>query len=237
MNNRTTLVALLAISGAIATSQLVAASTESSVAGAVREKLANLPYYGVFDALRFEEDGNGTVELRGFVYDESLKREAEAAVSKVSGVTKVVNRIEKLWLGASDHGLRAQAYVAIYRDSVLSRYGSEFDQVQADGWGTASSPRSRRQDPIGNPYPDLPGLNPYGPHAIHILVSRGEVTLVGEVDTKGDKIIAGLNIRKLGPVREVINDLTVKGEDPDSDLVLPRPEGRGGTVIRFSSKR
>ena len=40
-------------------------STEPPLARAVREKLSGLPFYGVFDILKYEVKDNGTVELSG----------------------------------------------------------------------------------------------------------------------------------------------------------------------------
>ena len=46
--------------------------------------------------------------------------------------------------------------------------------------------------------------------AIHIIVKNGRVTLVGVVDTEGDKTIAGAKAREIGGVFEVTNNLRVE---------------------------
>src|SRR6266513_6370223 len=61
----------------------------------IRKQLARLPYYGVFDNLAFELNGN-TVVLYGQVVRPTTKREAERRVAKMEGVERVINKIEVL---------------------------------------------------------------------------------------------------------------------------------------------
>jgi len=88
----------------------------------VRHQLLLLPYYSVFDNLAFkvEED---KVTLSGQVVRPTLKSDAEAAVKSIEGVATVVNNIEVLPVSPMDDQLRRAVHRAIYRDSVLFRYG------------------------------------------------------------------------------------------------------------------
>ena len=87
----------------------------------VRHSLLMLPYYGVFDEISFDINGD-TVTLTGEVRRPLLTSEAEDAVRKVDGVTKVVNNIEILPLSTADDSLRWRMYRAIYSQSGFERY-------------------------------------------------------------------------------------------------------------------
>ena len=92
----------------------------------VRQELATLPYYGVFDWLAFEVQPDGTVVLKGEVVRPTTKSDAENRVKKVQGVTKVVNEIEVLPLSPSDDRLRVALYRTLYNwDSPLFRYATQ----------------------------------------------------------------------------------------------------------------
>ena len=205
-------------------------STEPPLAKAVREKLGNLVYYGVFDILRYQVQDDGTVELSGFAFRDSLKKEAEEAVSKVPGVKQVVNRIEDLPWGVQDDEIRARVYLTIYRDTMLSRYGTPTEEALSNGVGYGQG----RFSPfgamgIGNPF--FPGFNPAGDYGIRILVSNGEVILVGDVDSEGDKNLAAIKARGVFPVKKVFNELTVKGRKPEVPEPQARPTKRGVVVV------
>ena len=201
------------------------ATTEPEMVKAVREKLERLPYYGVFDILNYQVNDDGTVELSGFAFRDALKKEAEAAVLEVPGVKQVVNRVEDLEWGVLDDEIRAKVYLTIYRDSFLSRYGTSADQALANG--IVFSPRGRfglfGSMGIGNPF--FPGFNPAGEYGIHILVTNGEVILAGNVDSEGDKIMAGLKARGVFPVKKVFNELTVKNARPEPGQTPPAKGG------------
>jgi osmotically-inducible protein OsmY len=204
-------------------------TTEPTLTQAVREKLERLPYYGVFDILQYQVHDDGTVELSGFAFRDSLKKDAENAVLKVSGVKRVVNKIEDLEWGLQDDEIRAKVFLTIYRDSFLSRYGTPTDMALANGVGFG--PRGGVFGPlgIGNPY--FPGFNPAGDYGIHIVVSNGEVILMGMVDSEGDKILAGLKARGVFPVKKVFNELRVKGDDQEVPTAPVRPKKRGIVAI------
>jgi hyperosmotically inducible protein len=88
----------------------------------VRHELAMLPYYGVFDYLGFTMEDSNTVVLSGQVARAMLKSEAETAVSRVPGVSKVVNNIEILPLSSFDNAIRLRTYWAIFSRSGFERY-------------------------------------------------------------------------------------------------------------------
>ena len=199
---------------------------------AVRQSLENLSYYGVFDILSYQMGENGAVELSGYVFNNTLKDDAEDAVLKVPGVKTVVNRIEELDWGVQDDEIRAKVYLNIYRDTFLSRYGTPADMALANGVAFGGRGRFGVFGIGGIANPHFPGFNPVGDYGIHILVTNGEVILVGEVDNIGDKNLAGMKARSAFPVKQVYNELTVKGEKTEPG-VGPAPKvkpGKGGVV-------
>ena len=227
--NRISLFALVALTAASAAQAAPKKepSTEPEMVKAVREKLERLPYYGVFDILNYQVAENGTVELSGFAFRDSLKKEAEDAVLKVAGVKQVVNKIEDLEWGVLDDEIRARVYLTIYRNNFLSRYGSSTDMALANGVGYGPRGRFGAFGPLGIDNPYFPGFNPSGNYGIHILVTGGEVILVGEVDNEGDKNLAGIKARGVFPVKKVFNELTIKGHKPEPGQD-PSPKLRPG---------
>ena len=96
---------------------------ESRIAREVRHELLMLPYYGVFDDLAFNVEGD-TVTLEGTVVNPVLKSDAEGAVKHVEGVDRVVNNIQVLPPSPMDDRIRMAEYRAIYGDPTLvTRYG------------------------------------------------------------------------------------------------------------------
>ena len=79
--------------------------TRSRIDRLVQKEILTLPYYGVFDAIGYSVN-NGTVTLTGYVVRPNTKRDAEAAVRDVPGITNVVNSIEVLPLSPSDDRIR-----------------------------------------------------------------------------------------------------------------------------------
>jgi hyperosmotically inducible protein len=88
----------------------------------VRHELVTLPFYGVFDNLSYKVDPDGTVTLYGQVVRPTLKSDAENAVKRIEGVTRVVNNIEVLPTSINDDQIRRALYRAIYGNDVLSQY-------------------------------------------------------------------------------------------------------------------
>jgi BON domain len=102
------------------------AEARAHVIQEIRHELVTLPYYGVFDWLEFEAQPDDTVVLRGQVVRPSTKSDAEARVSKIPGVSKVVNEIETLPPSPQDDRLRRALYSAIYgSNSPLFRYATQ----------------------------------------------------------------------------------------------------------------
>ena len=94
----------------------------SSLDDQVRHELLMLPYFGVFDSLHFAIEGSDTVVLTGQVVRPILKLDAEAAVKRIPGVSRVVNNIEVLPLSRFDNEIRWRAYRAIYSRPGFERY-------------------------------------------------------------------------------------------------------------------
>ena len=80
---------------------------ENELSQEVRHQLITLPYYGVFDDLAFRLDGS-TVTLLGAVTQPVLKSDAENAVKRIKGISRVINNIEVLPLSPMDNQIRAQ---------------------------------------------------------------------------------------------------------------------------------
>jgi hyperosmotically inducible protein len=91
----------------------------------VRHELLMLPYYGVFDDLKFQVEGH-TVILSGYVTSQHsvTKSDAENAVKHIEGVEKVVNKIEVLPPSPMDDRIRMEAYRAIYGYGPLFKYAN-----------------------------------------------------------------------------------------------------------------
>ena len=94
---------------------------QDRIAKEVRHELVMLPYYGVFDDLEYNVNGN-TVTLIGRVMRPTLKKDAESAVADIEGVERVDNKIEVLPLSPMDDRIRMAGYRAIYGQSGLDRY-------------------------------------------------------------------------------------------------------------------
>jgi hyperosmotically inducible periplasmic protein len=105
--------------GAVSTAQSKSGLT--SMEKDVRHELVMLPWYSVFDNLEFQVNGSEVV-LTGQVTRPTLKSDAERTVSRIEGVTKVVNNIEVLPLSPFDDRIRIAAYRSIYGFCPLSRY-------------------------------------------------------------------------------------------------------------------
>lgn len=120
---------VVVISLAAATSIAIAAPTTSSSRSAsdaqaqnkVRKELVTLPYYGVFDNLAYQVDGN-TVTLYGQVVRPITRKDAERRVARIEGVDRVINNIEVLPVSGFDDSIRARTYRAVFRSGSLYRY-------------------------------------------------------------------------------------------------------------------
>ena len=88
----------------------------------VRRELNKLPFITVFDRIEYEVTGDA-VRLTGSVLKPWNKTDAEQLVSRIPGVSNVVNEIEVLPLSRFDNQIRLNAYRLLFnRNSTLQRY-------------------------------------------------------------------------------------------------------------------
>jgi hyperosmotically inducible periplasmic protein len=97
------------------------AKAQERIIKEVRHEILMLPYYGVFDDIKFKVDGY-TVTLLGQVARPTLKSDAENVVKHIEGVEKVNNQIEVLPTSPMDDRLRLELYRAIYGYPALEKY-------------------------------------------------------------------------------------------------------------------
>ena len=121
-------VALLALGALIVGAPAARAGNKTSfdvsqLSDQVRHELVTLPWYGVFDNLEYQVNGNEVI-LSGQVVSEhaQTKYDAEKAVKRIEGVTKVVNNIQVLPPLPFDNQIRRAEYRAIFSQSTLGRY-------------------------------------------------------------------------------------------------------------------
>ena len=93
-----------------------------SMSEQVRHELAMLSRLGVFDNLSFSISDPNTVVLSGEVIHPILKSDAEAAVKRIAGVSKVTNNIEVLPISPFDDAIRIRTYRAIYSMPGFEKY-------------------------------------------------------------------------------------------------------------------
>jgi hyperosmotically inducible periplasmic protein len=93
----------------------------SSLENEVRHELVMLPWFGVFDNLSFQVQGDHVI-LSGQVTRPTLRSDAEGVVRRIEGVEKITNNIEVLPLSPNDDRLRMAAYYSIYGYGALNRY-------------------------------------------------------------------------------------------------------------------
>ena len=104
---------------------LVHAQVNPRLVREIRHELVTLPYYGVFDWLQFELQGD-TVILRGQVVRPSTKSDAGSRVKEIEGIARVDNQIEVLSVSPQDDRLRLALYRTIYgQNSPLFRYATQ----------------------------------------------------------------------------------------------------------------
>ena len=111
--------ALFAVIGLMTPS--FATATPPSTGDKVRKELVTLPYYGVFDNLAYEIQGD-TVILSGQVVRPITRKDAERRVKKIEGVSRVINNIEVLPVSSFDDSIRRRTYRAVFRSGSLYRY-------------------------------------------------------------------------------------------------------------------
>ena len=87
----------------------------------VRHELVMLPWFGVFDNLKFQVNGDHVI-LSGHVTRPTLRSSAENVVKRIEGVERITNNIEVLPLSPFDDDIRLAAYRSIYGFGPLNRY-------------------------------------------------------------------------------------------------------------------
>ena len=93
------------------------------LADRVRHELNMLPYYGVFDAITYEVNGDA-VTLSGAVHYPMLASDAANVVKSIAGVGSVSNQIEVLPLSRFDDQIRLAAWRTLYSWPTMSRVAS-----------------------------------------------------------------------------------------------------------------
>ena len=96
-------------------------AANSVLAKEIRKELVTLPFYGVFDNLAFQIDGE-TVTLYGQVVRPSTRKDAEKRVARIEGIDRVINKIEVLPVSSFDDSIRRRTYRAVFRSGSLYRY-------------------------------------------------------------------------------------------------------------------
>lgn len=204
---------LLALASVAAAQQPSLAEME--ITDKVRIALQRLPYYGPFDLIGFQANGS-TVTLTGWVYQALNKDDAEDAVKKIPGVTKVVNNIEALPVSITDDQIRRAEFRAIYSDDFLQKYGTPILGMGAGRWGRNPWGRGIGGFGFGRGFGGglgtFPGMEPVGNYAIHIVVKGGRVGLFGKVSSEADKARAGQVARGVFGVLDVDNEIQVVTE-------------------------
>jgi hyperosmotically inducible periplasmic protein len=123
MRHQSKLLAVLTLAlCAPAFGQVTAGSpAEARIQKEVRHELLMLPYFGVFDNIGFQVQGD-TVALVGTVTRPTLKSDAENSIKHIEGVDHVDNKIEVLPPSPMDDRLRLTLYRAIYGFPGLEKY-------------------------------------------------------------------------------------------------------------------
>ena len=96
-------------------------AVENRIQREVVHELLMLPYYGVFDDIKYQLNGD-RVTLLGSVTRPTLKSDAENVVKHIEGVSGVDNRIEVLPPSPMDDRLRLALFHAIYGYPSLEKY-------------------------------------------------------------------------------------------------------------------
>lgn len=115
------------LSVALASTVAISANAQDENAFIQREvlhELRLLPYYSVFDDIKFSVEGTH-VTLSGEVANPVLKDEAAGAAKSVKGVTDVTNNIKVLPLSDMDNQIRRAEYRSIYSEPQLTKYSWE----------------------------------------------------------------------------------------------------------------
>ena len=106
------------------TSPAAAANNENlQMFRAVQKQVLNYTHFTIFDSVNMQIN-EGTVTLTGWVTMPYKSTDIERRVSRVNGVTRVVNRIKELPVSQFDDDLRVRLARAIYGSPHFRGYGS-----------------------------------------------------------------------------------------------------------------
>ncbi len=111
---------LIGVSASSISAQMNMYGGNSKIERKVRHEILSLPYYGVFDAIGYQINGD-TVTLNGYVVRPITKSDVESAIKDIDGVGNVVNNIEVLPLSPNDDRIRRRVL-----QTLTSRSGSLF---------------------------------------------------------------------------------------------------------------
>lgn len=115
--------AMIILAASLSLASSTPARTESALEREVGHRLQMLPYYSVFDILKYHVNGY-QVTLDGAVTQPWLKSEAEKEVKSIESVEGVINNIKVLPLSPSDDRIRQAEYRAIFTGP-LFRYAEQ----------------------------------------------------------------------------------------------------------------
>src|SRR4030081_364420 len=103
--------AVIALAAGLGIVSAMPVGPESALEREVGHRLRMLPYYSVFDILRYSVSGYH-VTLDGAVTQPWLKSDAEKEVKTIEGVEGVTNNIKVLPVSPSDDRIRQREYQA-----------------------------------------------------------------------------------------------------------------------------
>ena len=113
---------LLGAALALTPMALPAKTTDKPLGDRVRHELVMLPWYSLFDNISYQTEGSKVI-LTGQVVWPALKRDAEAAVKHMAGVSEVENKIEILQPSPNDDRIRWAELRSVYGSDGLLYYG------------------------------------------------------------------------------------------------------------------
>jgi len=116
--------AVIVLTASLSTAYAKPVGVESPLEREVGHRLRMLPYYSVFDILKYSVS-DYHVTLEGAVTQPWLKSDAEKEVKTIEGVEGVTNNIKVLPLSSADDRIRRAEYRAIYGQSALFRYAEQ----------------------------------------------------------------------------------------------------------------
>jgi len=114
-------IAIIGFSFVDASAKSISDHQNDSIERQVEKEIKKLPYYGVFDVIGYEVDGN-TVILSGKVLNAVNRKSAERRIEKIDGVEIVINNIKVLPLSRFDNSIRYRTVNALLRGGSLYRY-------------------------------------------------------------------------------------------------------------------